>query len=156
VRALDGDVAVFQAQTLQQHIADRLDGERGMTRMLGVAGLLALALAAIGLYGVVAYTVAGRTREIGIRVALGAQGRDVVGLFLRDAARLGLIGLSVGIPAAIAVTALLASALVGVRFADPLTLLAVSSLLAIVVLCAAYVPARRATRVDPVVALRSE
>ena len=155
VHALDGDIAVFQPQTLRQHIADRLDGERGLTRLLSFMGLLALGLAAIGLYGVIAYTVARRTREIGVRIALGAQRRDVVRLFVRDAARLAFFGLALGIPPAIAVTAVLAGSLVGVTIADPPVIAVVSLLLGAVALTAAYLPARRATRVDPVVALRN-
>jgi putative ABC transport system permease protein len=156
VHALDADVAVFEPQTLRQHMADRLDGERALTRLLSVTGLLALGLAAIGLYGVMAYTVARRTREIGVRVALGAQRRDVVRLFVRDAAHLALIGLAIGIPPGIGVTALLAGSLVGVRIADPPAIAGVMVILGSVALLAAYLPARRATRVDPVVALRNE
>jgi len=156
VRALDSSIAVFAPKTLEQHIADRLDGERALTRILGVTGVLALTLAAIGLYGVVAYTIARRTREIGVRMALGAQPRDVVRLFVLDAARLGLIGLACGIPPAIAVTGLLAGSLVGVRMADPAAIGAVTLVLAAVVLLAAYLPARRATRIDSLIALRAE
>jgi predicted permease len=156
VRALDSSIAVFAPQTLEQHIANRLDGERALTRILSVTGMLALTLAAIGLYGVVGYTIARRTREIGVRMALGAQPRDVVRLFVLDAARLGLVGLACGIPPAIAVTGLLAGSLVGVRMADPSAIGAVTLVLAAVVLLAAYLPARRATRIDPLIALRAE
>jgi predicted permease len=156
VHALDSSVAVFAPKTLEQHIADRQDGERGLSRILGVMGAIAVTLAAIGLYGVVAYTVARRTREIGVRVALGAQPRDVVRLFVADAARLALVGLAIGVVPAVGVTALLASSLVGVRIADPPTIAAVTTILSIVVLLAAYIPARRATRIDPLAALRTE
>jgi predicted permease len=156
VRALDSSVAVFDPKTLEAHIADRMNGERGLSRVLTVAGAIALALAALGLYGVVAYTVTGRTREIGVRVALGARPADVVRLFVSDATRLALIGLGCGLPPAVAVTALLAGNLVGGRTGDPAALGTVSLLLVAVVLIAAYVPARRALRIDPIAALRSE
>jgi putative ABC transport system permease protein len=123
---------------------------------LSVMGGLALGLAAIGLYSVIAYTVARRTREIGVRVALGAQAGDIVGLFVRDAARLALLGVGLGIPPAIAITALLAGSLVGVTVADPPTIGGVMLLLVAVSLLAAYLPATRAARVDPVVALKAE
>lgn len=156
VRALDATVAVFQPMTLPQHIAERLDSERALSRMLTVVGLLALALAAIGLYGVVAYTVVRRTREIGVRVALGAQPSDVVRLFVGDAARLALMGVAVGLLPAIAVTAFLAGSLVGVKVADPIAMAGVMVVLTTVTLAAAYLPARRASRVDPLAALRAE
>jgi predicted permease len=156
VHALDPTVAVFQPLTMSQHIANRLDGERALSRMLSVVGLLALALAAIGLYGVVAYTVVRRTREIGVRVALGAQPRDVVRLFVNDAVRLALIGVAAGFVPAVAVTALLASSLVGVRLADPIAMAGVIAVLGTVTLAAAYLPARRASHMNPLTALRTE
>jgi ABC-type antimicrobial peptide transport system permease subunit len=154
VRGLDHDLAVFAPRTLAAHIADRMDGERGLSRILTTAGVIALALAALGLYGVVAYTVARRTREIGIRVALGARPSEVVRLFVTDAARLAAIGLACGLPPAFAVTAVLASNLVGGQIGDPLAIGSVTMVLSAVVLMAAYIPARRAVRVDPIVALR--
>jgi putative ABC transport system permease protein len=147
---------VFEPKTLEAHIADRMDSERGLSRILSVAGALALGLAALGLYGVVSYTVSRRTREIGVRVALGARRSEVVRLFVIDAIRLAGIGLACGLPPAFAVSALLASELVGGRIADPSALVAVTLVLTVVVLLAAYVPARRALRVDPIVALRVE
>ncbi len=142
--------------TLRQHIAERLDGERAMSRLLSVVGLLALTLAAIGLYGVVAYTAARRTREIGVRIALGAQPRDVVRLFVADALRLALGGLAGAAVPAFAITAALANSLVGVKVSDPSTIVAVLVVLTAAILIAAYLPARRATRVDPLIALRTE
>ncbi len=156
VRALDGSIAIFDPKTLEAHIADRMNGERGLSRMLSVAGAIALALAALGLYGVVSFMVARRTREIGVRMALGAGPAGLVRLFVSDAARLALIGVACGLPPAFAVTAVLSSTLVGARTGDPAALGGVTLLLAAVVLIAAYVPARRALRVDPIVALRSE
>jgi predicted permease len=156
VRALDGSVAVFSPMTMEQHIAERMDGERALSRILAVAGVTAVGLAAIGLYGVVAYTVVRRTREIGVRVALGARRADVLRLFVADAARLAAIGIAVGLVPSIAVTAALSGSLVGVRAADPAALAAVILLLSVVVLTASYIPARRAVGVDPVEALRTE
>ena len=156
LRALDATVAVFEPMTLREHIANRLDGERGLSRLLTVIGILALSLAGIGLYGVVAYTVLRRTREIGVRIALGAQPHEVVRLFVWDAARLALFGLGAGIVPALAVAALLTGSLVGVGMADPTALTGVIAVLSMVTLVAAYLPARRASRIDPLVALRSE
>ena len=156
VHALDSDVAVFAPKTLDAHIADRMDGERGLSRLLTLTGVIAIALAALGLYGVVAFTVAGRTREIGVRVALGARPADVVRLFVMDAGRLALTGLACGLPPAFAVTAVLANTLVGARVGDPVAIVLVTLVLGVVALVAAYVPARRAASVDPIVALRSE
>jgi predicted permease len=156
IRELDGSVAVFAPQTLAAHIADRMDGERGLSRILSVTGVIALALASVGLYGVMAYTVARRTREIGVRVALGAQPRDVVRLFVAEAGWLAAIGLLVGLLPAVGVSALFASTLVGVRVADPIAIGSAVMVLGTVSLLAAFVPALRAVRVDPLVALRSE
>jgi len=156
VRSLDGNIAVFEPKTLEAHIADRMDSERGLSRILSVAGGLALGLAAVGLYGVVSYTVSRRTREIGVRVALGARRSEVVRLFVVDALRLALTGLACGLPPAFAVSAVLASKLVGGQTGDPVALAAVTLVLTLVVSIAAYVPARRALRVDPIVALRVE
>jgi predicted permease len=156
VWVLDSKVAVFQPMTLRQHIANRIDSERMLSRMLSVIGLLALALAAIGLYGTVAYTVVRRTREIGVRIALGARPGDVVRLFVADATRLALLGVAAGLLPALAVTAILAGSLVGVTVADPIAMAGVIVVLTAVALTAAYVPARRASRVDPLAALRAE
>jgi macrolide transport system ATP-binding/permease protein len=119
-------------------------------------GGLALLLAAIGIYGVMAWSVSQRTREIGIRMALGAQGRDVLRLVLRQGMRLVLIGVVVGLPLSLAVTQLMKRMLFGLSPTDPLTLVTVSALLSFVALSACYIPARKATKVDPLVALRYE
>jgi putative ABC transport system permease protein len=156
IHALDPTVAAFQPMTLRQQIEERMDGERALSRLLSVVGLLALSLAATGLYGVVAYTVARRTREIGVRIALGAQPGDVVRLFLADASRLAIGGLVGGMILALAVTAVLANSLVGIRLTDPSTMVAVLFILSAAILLATYLPARRAIRVDPLTALRAE
>ena len=119
-------------------------------------GALALVIAAIGIYGVMAYIVAQRTGEIGIRMALGAQARDIVRLVLGQAAAMVVVGIGVGLAGAFGMTRLMANLLFGVSATDGVTFAAVSILLGIVALLASYVPARRATRADPLVALRHE
>ena len=117
---------------------------------------MALALGLIGIYGVISYTVAQRQREIGIRLALGAQRGDVLQMVLKHGATMALVGVAIGIGASFAMTRLMASLLFGVSAHDPVTFAAVAILLILVALLACYIPARRATRVDPMVALRYE
>jgi predicted permease len=124
--------------------------------MLGIAGAMALFLGAIGLYGVLAYSVSQRIREIGIRMALGAQRSDVMKLFLGQGMLVVLIGLTIGLTGSMALTRFLSSLLFGVTATDPLTFASVAALLGLVALAACHIPARRATRVDPLVALRYE
>jgi ABC-type antimicrobial peptide transport system permease subunit len=124
--------------------------------MLGIAGAMALLLGAIGLYSVISYSVSQRTREIGIRMGLGAQRRDVFEMVVAQGFKLTLIGLAIGIAGALALTRFLSSLLYGVKPTDPLTFIGVSVLLAAVALLACYIPASRAVRVDPMVALRYE
>lgn len=124
--------------------------------ILGLFGALALLLAAVGLYGLLAYETARRTREIGLRMALGAESGDVVRAVVGRALGLAAAGAMVGLGAAVAVMQLLRSMLFGVRPGDPVTLAAVAVLLAVVTVAACYVPARRAAKVDPMVALRCE
>jgi predicted permease len=124
--------------------------------MLGIAGAMALVLGIIGIYGVISYTVSQRRREIGIRLALGAQGQDVVQMVLRQGAKLALVGVAIGVGAALGLTPLMRSLLFGVTAQDPQTFAAVAVLLILVALLACYIPARRATRIDPLVALRYE
>ncbi len=126
------------------------------TLLLGVFAAVALVLAAVGIYALMAYSVSRRTREIGIRMALGAQAPDVTKLVMGQVALLTLLGLVVGLAAAFALTRVLSGFLHGVSTTDPLTFSGVCALLAMVALGAAYVPARRAVEVDPLVAIRSE
>jgi putative ABC transport system permease protein len=153
---LDPEQAAGEIRTFDQFLARSIATPRFTAILLGAFAALALALAGFGLYGVMAYAVAQRSREIGIRMALGAQAADVRSLVVSQAVRLGGSGLGMGIAGALAVTRVLDSLLFGVSASDPLTFAAVSAALIAVLLLAAYLPARRATRVDPIVALRAD
>ena len=156
VRRLDASLPVFSVQTLRETIAISSIQQRIAGSMMGAFGLLALALASVGIYGVLAYAVSQRTHEIGIRMALGAQRGDILKLVLRQGAWLVGAGTVIGLAGAYGLTNLISSLLFGVSPHDPLTFAAVPLLLAAVALLACYVPARRATKVDPMVALRYE
>jgi putative ABC transport system permease protein len=153
---LDREQPIFGIVTLERLISTSTSQQRFSMMLLGVFAGAAIALASIGLYGVMSYTVAQRKHEVGIRMALGAQRRDVLGLILFQGLRLTLGGIAIGLIAAWAATRLLISLLYGVSATDPLTFAGVSLLLIGVALFACYVPARRATKVDPLVALRQE
>ena len=137
-------------------VSNRIARPRMYAVLLGIFAGIGVALAAIGIYGVMAYSVSQRTREIGIRVALGAQRSEVVGLVLNQSLVLTVVGIALGIAGAAAVTRYLEGLLFGLTPLDPATFIGVSVMFAAVALVAAYVPARRATRVDPLVALRCE
>jgi putative ABC transport system permease protein len=156
VHGVDADQPVSDVMTMDQMIDQSLAGRRFNLILLGLFAGLALVLAAVGIYGVMAYSVAQRTREIGLRMALGARRRTVLALVVREAGLLTLAGLAAGLILSLLATRLLASLLFGVAATDPLTLAAVASGLALVSLGAAYVPGQRATRVDPMVALRAD
>jgi predicted permease len=156
VRDLDENVPVMRVQTQSETIDRLLFNQRLLARLLGVFAGLGLALACIGLYGLLSYEVACRTREIGVRTALGAQRKNVLLLFLRRGLTLVLLGSAAGVGAAALATRLLASMLYGVSALDPVTFVAVPVLLAGVGLVACFLPASRAMRVDPAVALRYE
>jgi len=137
-------------------VASSIASQRFSLILLGGFAGLALLLAGIGIYGVLSYLVGQRTREIGVRMALGAQRLDVLRMVLGDGARMTMVGAAIGLVAALALTRLMASMLFGVRPTDPVTFAAVAVLLCGIALFACYLPARRAAKVDPMVALRYE
>jgi ABC-type antimicrobial peptide transport system permease subunit len=156
VRAIDPNLPIYGVRTMIQLVSDSLIIERLIAGLSTAFGVLATLLAAIGLYGVLAYKVTGRTQEIGVRLALGAHSGNVVWLVLREALLLLAVGLALGLPASIALAHYVRGQLYGVHFADPTSLgFAVLCLTAAAVL-AALIPARRASRVDPTQALRYE
>jgi putative ABC transport system permease protein len=156
IKQMDKDQYVAAIQPMTKLVAESVARRRFNAQLTGVFAVVALLLAAVGIFGVLNYTVAQRTQEIGLRVALGAQTRDVLRLVLGQGVRLILFGLALGLAASFALTRVLAVMLFGVTPTDPLTFVAVSFLLASVALLACYIPARRATKVDPLVALRYE
>ncbi len=156
IRALDPRMALVGVETLEQHMQLPLFPAQAAGALLATFGALALALAVVGLYGVVSYSVSQRAREIGVRMALGARNADVLRLVLSQGLRLTLIGLGVGFAGALVVSRVLASVLYGVSPTDPIAFGTVAFVLMLVALLASYVPARWATRVDPIRALRSE
>jgi predicted permease len=156
LHSLDPNLPVFDVKTLTEHMRFALFPARIAATVLGVFGLVALVLAAIGIYGITSYAVSQRTREIGIRMALGAQFSDVMKLILTHGVKLTVIGVCLGLLGAYLVTRAITSVLYGVTATDPLTFAGVSVLLIAVALIACYVPARRATKVDPLTSLRYE
>ena len=153
---MDKDLPLFKVQTMEQILALSVSARRFNMLLLSVFAALALILASIGVYGVMSYATAQRTHEIGIRIALGAEDRDVLRLVVRQGMILAFVGTALGILAALAVTRVLSSFLYAVTPSDPLTFVVASSLLLAVALGACFIPARRATKVDPMVALRYE
>jgi len=156
VAGLNHEVPVSRVETLAGWIAEAVSGPRSTASLFSLFAGLALLLGAVGIYGVISYSVAQRTREIGIRIALGARRHEVLMMILRQGARLAFAGVAIGLLGALLLTQLMASLLYGVGARDPMTYAAVAILLVSVALAASYLPARRATRVDPVVALRYE
>jgi putative ABC transport system permease protein len=156
VHSLDPDLAVASIRTMTQVISSSVAGSRYNTILLGTFASLALLLAAIGVYGVLSYAVAQQKHEIGIRMALGAEKWDVLTMVVEQGMKVAAIGVGIGIVGALALTRLLSSLLYGVKPTDPLTFIAASLLLITVAVLACYIPARRATKVDPLVALREE
>jgi putative ABC transport system permease protein len=153
---VDRDQPVSDVRTMDERIGRSLAGRRFNMILLGVFAALALTLAAIGIYGVVAYSVTERTHEIGVRLALGAQRRDVMAMIVAQGMVMTAIGTAVGVVVALLLTRVMASLLFGVSAVDPVTFAAIPVLLGAVAFAACFVPARRATRVDPLVALRTE
>ena len=156
VAKLDPDQALGKVRTVTEYVANSVATPRFTATLVGAFATLALLLAGFGLFSVMAYSVAQRSREIGIRMALGAQAADVRSLVVGQAFRLGAIGLAAGLAGALAAARVIATLLFGVSSSDPVTFAAVCALLLVVLAAAAYLPAHRATRVDPVAALRYE
>ena len=150
------DLAVIDFRSFESQVDDAFSQQTMIATLTSFFGLLALVLASVGLYGVTAYSVERRTNEIGIRMALGAERGRILGLVLREGGKLTLIGVVIGIVAALGLTRLMRALLYGVSPTDPVTFVGVAILLMAVALMACYIPARRATRVDPAVALRHE
>ena len=156
IQKIDKEQPIFGVTTMMQNLRDITAQRRFLVLLLGIFAGTALALAAIGLYGVIAYSVSQRTHEIGIRMALGAQAPDVLRLIIGQGLKLILIGAALGLAGALALTRLLADLLFDVKPTDPITFVVIPLLLVAVALLASYLPARRATKVNPLVTLRSE
>jgi putative ABC transport system permease protein len=153
---LDPTQAVYEQKTMEQVLGDMTSKRRFNMILFGIFAAIALILAAVGIYGVISYTVAQRTHEIGVRIALGASGGDVVKLILKQGLLLAAVGVAIGVGAGLLLTRLMESLLYGISATDPLTFVAVSAVLLLIALVSCLIPARRATRTDPMVALRYE
>jgi putative ABC transport system permease protein len=156
VRTLDPGIAIRNLQPLESYVDDARAPMRFNLILIGIFGAIALTLAAVGLYGVMAYSVTQRSHELGIRIAVGASPRDILRLVLGQGIRMTLLGAAIGLVASLAVTRALSSLLFGVSATDPVTFIVVPVVLAFVAILACYLPARRAMRVDPIIALRYE
>ena len=156
VRAVDPNLPLYTVRTMEQLLSGAVAQRQFLMRILAIFAVAAVGLALLGIYGVISFSVAQRTREIGIRMALGARREDVVGMVIRQGMGMTAVGLAAGLAGAIALAQLIKTQLYGIAPSDPATLAAVAVLLAVVAVIAALLPARRASRIDPMVALRHE
>jgi putative ABC transport system permease protein len=156
VRDLDPTLPVYQVHTMEEQVASSVSRQRFYATLLGVFAAVALVLAAVGLYGVIAYAVSQRTHELGVRVALGATGDRISRMVIGEGVILTAIGVLVGLAASLGAGRVIAKLLYNVKASDPLTFVGVALLLGVVAACASYIPARRAARVDPLVAIRGD
>ncbi|MGC2510003.1 MAG: FtsX-like permease family protein, partial [Acidobacteriaceae bacterium] len=156
VESLDRDLPLIDVRTMKQQVKSTFSDEQALAQLTGCFSLLALALACIGIYGIMAYTVTARTAEIGLRIALGATATQVIGRILREAFWLAAFGILVGLAAALWLARFIGSMLYGLGIADPLTLGATALVLISISLLAAFAPARRAAHIDPIRALRHD
>jgi putative ABC transport system permease protein len=156
IRKLDPELPVTRIATMEQRLSTAVAQPRFRTSLIALFAAVALVLACVGIYGVISYSVAQRTHEIGIRMALGARQGDVLRMVIRQALVLALTGVALGLIASFAFTSLMTNLLFGVKATDPATLFTTALLLVFTALVASYLPARRATKVDPLVALRYE
>jgi ABC-type antimicrobial peptide transport system permease subunit len=156
IKQSDPTLPVFEARTMEEVRKLGFWSQRLFGWMFAMFGIVALVLASVGVYGVIAYGVTQRTQEIGVRVALGAQPADVIRLVVKNGAQLAIVGIAIGLVGAFGLTRVIRSLLTDVSSTDPLSFIGVTLFLGCVALFASYVPARRATRVDPLTALRAE
>jgi putative ABC transport system permease protein len=156
LRAVDPAVSLSNMATMSELISRSVSGRRFSTLLLAAFAAVALTLATIGIYAVIAYSVTQRTQEIGIRMALGAQAGDILKIIVKQGMALTLIGVALGVAGALALTHIMSSLLFGVRATDPVTFASISLLLVLVAFIACYIPARRAARLDPIKALASQ
>jgi ABC-type antimicrobial peptide transport system permease subunit len=156
IQSMDKSVAKFGVTTVEQQLGEQTAERRFQTSLIGIFSLVALLLSAIGIYGLMHYFVAQRTNEIGVRIAMGAVYSDVMGLVLRQGLLLACVGIAVGLAGAVGVTRLISSLLYGVTPTDLVTFAGAAGILFLVAVLACWIPAHRAARIDPMVALRLE
>jgi putative ABC transport system permease protein len=153
---LDNSLALYQVRTMRQVLADSMSWASSQSLLLTTFALLALVLTAVGIYSVMAYAVTQRTHELGLRMALGARSREIMRLVMRQGARIMIIGVVLGVAGALALSRVMANFVFGVQPRDPVTFVFVTAFVALIALLASFIPARRATKVNPMVALRHE